>query len=199
MERFNIDLIEDMEVKTIMKSPDWYYHGFDFGNVGDILSKGILAKKYLDYPNPNFGLNGKYYISVSKDIDQFFGAFNLYKSRNPLIVLDNVRTIKCRQKELNYLLRNTMLPLRYSTTADEYQVYSKIIPEKFVGIECMVYAWCKSNNIFLLKRLREMLIVMKDMGVQLPIYDFSREKDGIVHELDKNIFLEKSKYMFNKR
>lgn len=46
-----------------------------------------------------------------------------------------------------------MLPLRYSTSEDEYQVYSKILPEKFVGIECMAYAWCKSNNIFLLKQL----------------------------------------------
>lgn len=44
-----------------------------------------------------------------------------------------------------------------------------------------------------------MLIVMKNMGVQLPLYDFSREKDGIVYELDKSAFLEKSKYVINKR
>lgn len=199
MERGNLGLIEDMEVKTIIKNPEWCYHGFDFGNVGKILGDGILAKKYLDYPNQDFGFNGKHYISVSKDTGQCFGAFSFYKFRNPLIVLDNIRTIKCQQKELNYLLRYTMLPLRYSTTEDEYQVYSKILPEKFVGIECMAYAWCKSNNIFLLKQLREMLIVMKNMGAQLPLYDFSREKDGIVHELDKSAFLEKSKYVINKR
>lgn len=62
MERGNLGLIEDMEVKTIIKNPEWCYHGFDFGNVGKILGDGILAKKYLDYPNQDFGFNGKHYI-----------------------------------------------------------------------------------------------------------------------------------------
>lgn len=40
-----------------------------------------------------------------------------------------------------------------------------------------------------------MLEVMQSLDSNLPIYDFSRQEDGIVHELDKEAFLELSKHL----
>lgn len=193
MEKFDLMEIEKIETGRFVKNLDWFYHGFDFGNITAILNKGILAKKYLDFPTPNFGLNGKHYISVSKDMNVSGGAFNRYKQSGPLMILDNIKALKCKYKKLYYPFRLTAFPFRYTEWTDEYQVYSKILPDKFVGIECMVYDWTKENNLFLLKRFRSMLEVMQSLGVKLPIYDFSREDSCVIHEVDQEAFLELSK------
>jgi len=199
MEEFDLSKIEKIETENIMKDLNWFYHGFDFGNIAEIMNKGVLAKKYLDFPVQNFGLNGKHYISVAKDTNQPGNALNKYKRTGPLVILDDIKAIKCQKKKIYYPFRLTALPFRYTEWVDEYQVYSKILPEKFIGLECMVYDWTRENNLFLLKRFREMLMVMKALDIQLSIYDFSREKDNMIHELNKEAFLEVSKCLINKK
>lgn len=194
MEKIDLKEIEKVETKCIVKNLNWFYHGFDFGNITKIMRDGILAKKYLDFPTSDFGLNGKHYISISKDIiNHPCSAFQSYKSTYPLVILDNVETIKCKNNPLYYHLRLTSLPFRYSDWVDEYHVYSKISPDKFIGIECMVYDWARDDGLFLLKRFRNMLEVMQSLDTKLPVYDFSRQKDGIVHEIDQEEFLSLTK------
>ena len=189
MENNNCNKIKKIETKTINKNPDWFYHGCDFGNIPNILKDGILAKKYLDYPCPNFGLNGKYYISVAKDTNLSDNALDQYKYKGPLVVMDNLKVIKCKESKLYKLFINTQIPLRYTVWSDEYQVFSKITPDKIIAIECMAYEWTKHGNILMLKRLRKMIEVMNSLNSKLPIYDYSREENGIVHELDKEAYL----------
>lgn len=195
MEKINLNEIEKIETRNVVKNLNWFYHGFDFGNIAKIMENGILAKKYLDFSSPNFGDNGKYYISLSKDTNRVFTAFRQYNQMGPMIIVDNIEAIKCRKNMLYEWLRFTPLPFRYSGWDDEYQVYSKILPDKFVGIECVLYDWAKDNNLFFLRRFRDMLEVMQSLDSNLPIYDFSRQEDGIVHELDKEAFLELSKHL----
>lgn len=195
MEKIDLNEIEKIETRNIVKNLDWFYHGFDFGNIAKIMENGILAKKYLDFSSPNFGANGKHYISLSKDTNRVFTAFRQYNQMVPMIIVDNVKAIKCRKNILYEWLRFTLLPFRYSSWDDEYQVYSKILPDKFVGIECVLYDWAKDNNLFFLRRFRDMLEVMQSIDSNLPIYDFSRQEDGMVHELDKEAFLELSKHL----
>lgn len=187
----DIDLkkIEEVESKKLVKNLDWFYHGFDFGDLANILEKGILAKKYLDFPTGNFGLNGKHYISVAKDTNKAGNALNKYKRNGPLVIVDNIKAIECKREKIYEYFRLTRLPLRYTEWDDEYQVYSKILPDKFVGLECMAYEWAKEGNIFLLRRLHSMLELMESLNCELPIYDYSREEDGIVHEIDKEAYL----------
>lgn len=196
MEKINLNIneIEKVETKCIVKNLNWFYHGFDFGNITKIVKDGILAKKYLDFPTSDFGLNGKHYISISKDIiDHPCSAFHSYKRAHPLIILDNVDAIKCKQSTLYRPFRLTSLPFRYSDWVDEYQVYSKISPDKIIGIECMVYDWTRDDILFLLKRFRSMLEVMQSLDIKFPVYDFSRQKNGIVHEVDQEAFLSLTK------
>ena len=188
----NLDKIEEVEIKKIEKNPNWFYHGSEFKHIANIFAKGILAKKYLDYPKQNFGLNGKHYISIAKDTNKEGNALNKYKRNGPLVIVDNVKAIKCSRKRIYEPFRFTRLPFRYTEWDDEYQVYSKIPPEKFIGLECMAYEWAKEGNIFLLKRLRNMLELMQSINSELPVYDYSREENGIVHEIDKEAYLELS-------
>lgn len=192
MEKIDLREIEKIEKDSVIKNTDWYYHGFDFAYTSDILKEGILAKRHLGYACPNFGLNGKYYISVAKDITGDDLALSSYKQYGPLAILDNLKVIKCKKSQLNRLFIYTPIPLRYSAWSDEYQVYDKIAPEKIIGFECMVHEWVKKDNIFLLRRLHTMIEIMQLLDCNLPMYDFSRQEGDNVHELDKEEYLKLS-------
>lgn len=194
-----IDLreIEKIETGNIVKNLNWFYYGFNFDNIVNIMEKGILSKKHLNYPNPNYGSNGKHYISLSKDNDPATFIFDYYKHTYPMIILDDLEAIECKYNLLYYFLRYTPLPFRYSSWSGEYQVYSKILPDKFIGIECMAYEWAKDDELDKLKRFRYMLEMLKSLEVKLPIYDFSREEDNKVHQIDTEAFLELSKNIFD--
>ena len=185
----DIDQIE----KSFVKNPDWYYHGYDFASTSDIIEEGILARKYLSCQDPD-GLNGKHYVSIAKDIEGEDRALNRYKYNGPLAILDeNLKVIECKHSNFYKIFRYTMLPFRYTDWSDEYQVFSKIKPDKIIGFECMAYLWCKEGNIDLLRRLRTMIETMQQLDCDLPIYDFSRQEGDNVHELDKEEYLEVTK------
>lgn len=199
MAKIELKDIENIETKSVVKNLNWFYHGFSFENFAEIMEKGVLAKKYLDFPVKSFGLNGKHYISIAKDTNKPGNALNSYKRTGPLVILDDIEAIKCKNKKLYGYFKNTFFPFRYTEWNDEYQVYSKILPEKFVGLECMVYDWARENNLFLLKRFYYMLEKMIYLDISLPIYDYSREENNKVHELDKEAFLEIGKSLINKK
>lgn len=198
MEEIDLREIERIETKSIVKKPDWFYHGFYFESTAGIIENGILARKHLNFfcKSDNIGNNGTHYISVVKEINDANRGFSMYKhikNHRPLVILKGIKAIKCRESSLYNKFINTPLPFRYSPWSEEYQVYSKIQPYKIIGIECMVYAWAEQGDIFRLRRVRQMLELMKQLDSQLPVYDFSREKDGLVNEVDKEAFLEVSK------
>ncbi len=189
--------IEASEVEKIetnfVKNSEWFYHGYDFCFTEDIIKKGILARKYLSCPDED-GLNGKHYVSIAKDIEGEKKALTRYKHQGPLAIMDeSLKVIECKQSKFYELFRYTRLPFRYTEWSDEYQVYSKIKPNKIIGFECMAYLWAKEGNIALLRRLRMMIEIMQKLNCDLPIYDFSRQEGDNVHELDKEAYLELSK------
>ena len=192
MAKIDLKELEKIDKDNIFKNPEWFYHGYDFAMTSDILEEGILSKRHLNYPCPNFGLNGKYYISIAKDTATEDRALTGYINSGPLAILDNLKVIKCKKSQFYRLFTQTPLPLRYTAWSDEYQVYDKIGPDKIIGFECMVYDWVKKDRIFLLKRLRTMLEIMQNLKCDLPVYDFSRQEGDKVHELDKKGFLELS-------
>lgn len=184
--------IEKIE-KSFVKNPDWFYHGYDFCNTPDIIKEGILARKYLSCQDED-GLNGKHYVSIAKDIDGEGKALTRYKHQGPLAIMDeSLKVIECKHSKFYKLFRYTILPFRYTDWSDEYQVFSKIKPDKIIGFECMAYLWAKDGNIALLRRLRTMIETMNQLECELPIYDFSRQDGDKVHELDKEAYLELTK------
>lgn len=189
-----IDLKKLEKIETdVKKNPDWYYHGYDFCFTSDILEKGIVAKRYLDFPCPDFGLNGKYYISIAKDGNSNDKALTRYMNNGPLAILDEyLKVIKCKNSQFHRLFIHTRIPLRYTAWSDEYQVYGKIKPDQIIGFECMVHDWVTKDKVFLLKRFRVMLEMMQKTKCNLPVYDYSRQDGNRVHEINKASFLELS-------
>lgn len=184
-----LEKIDKVEYQAIEKNPEWFYHGFDAAFTEQILSEGILAKKYLDFPWPNFGLNGKHYISIAKDTNAPGNALNRYKTIGPLAIIDGIKVIKCRKYKPYQIFNHTRIPLRYTAWEDEYQVYGKIPKDNIIGIESMLYYWIEHQNTFYLKKFRNMLETMEKMGIDLPIYDYSREENDQIYEIDKKEYL----------
>lgn len=146
------------------------------------------------------GNNGNYYISLSKDIPNKLNSNSAYmymKFTHPMFILHNVKAYKCEDKYTRIPFIYTKLPFRYSTWDDEYQAYSIITPDHFVGMECPLECWLDNikyyKNIALLKDLRNMIIAMNELSINLPIYDSSHELSGKLYEIDKERYLHLSK------
>lgn len=144
------------------------------------------------------GNNGNYYISLSKDIPNKLNSESAYmymKFTHPMFILDNVKAYKCADKYKRIPFIYTKVPLRFLTWDDEYQAYSIITPDHFVGIECPLESWIEDIkwNIESLKNLRNMIIIMNELGINLPIYDSSHELSGQLFEIDKEKYLHLSK------
>ncbi len=176
---------------------DWYYHGIpeDTDKMMNILSEGIKSRSLLG--QKGVGSNGKYFISLSKDIgiEGDFSAFHGFRRCLMNIIIDDIDAHKCvKYIPFLYLLANTRFPIRYSDFLDEFQVYEIIKPDKFVGIQCPLYYWAKDyqeagNYKYFLEAFKNLIIAMKLLEIRLPLYDYSRLMGTSVHLINPDEFL----------
>lgn len=190
--------IEKIErIAKIRKSSRWYYHAITSSpdRFLKIVQEGLLCKNILGYSRTKNGYNGNYYISLSKDIKAPLeeSGYLQYIEEYPMLMIADIKAIKCFKTNCNTIFTNTIIPFRTSGYKDEYQVFNKIDSSKFIGIEAKAYDWSIQEKISELKNLRDIILVMRKSGISLPIYDYSREEDGIIHEVDQEKYLEFSK------
>lgn len=190
--------IEKIErVANIRKSSHWYYHAITSSPdlLKKVMKEGLLCKNISGYARTKNGYNGNYYVSLSKDIKAPLeeSGYLEYIEEYPMLIIDDIKAIKCLKVNGNNILTNTIIPFRTSGYRDEYQVFNRIDPSKFIGIEAKAYDWCIQEKISELRNLRDIILVMEESGISLPIYDYSREEDGIIHEVNQDKYLEFSK------
>ena len=176
---------------------NWYYHGIpeETGAIKNILSEGIKCRNLLG--KKGTGVNGKHFISLSKDIgiDESFSAFHGFRRCVMNIIIDNIKSCKCIDYlPFLHLLANTRLPIRSSGFADEFQAYRIIKPDKFVGIQCPLYYWTKGyeengDYKYFLDAFKNLLIIMKLIETRLPLYDYSRLQGTSIHQINSDDFL----------
>ncbi len=190
--------IEKIEhVSKIRKSSRWFYHGItsEANQFPKIMQEGLLCKNLHGYARTKNGYNGNYYISLSKDIKapSEDSGYSNYIEEYPMLIIDDIIAIKCLKTNSRTIFTKTIIPFRTSGYKDEYQAFYRIDPSKFVGLEAKAYDWCTQGQISKLRNLRNIILEMEEFGTSLPIYDFSREYDGIIHEIDQEQFLHFSK------
>lgn len=195
-----MSLIEEIKSIETPSTRDlkWYYHGIseDTGAIENILSEGIKCRNLLGQKGG--GNNGKYFISLSKDIgidEKSLSAFHDFRRCQMNIIIDNIKARRCIDySPLLHLLANTRFPIRSSSFPDEFQIYEIIEPDKFVGIQCPLYYWTKGyeeegTHKYFLDALKNLIIVMKMLGSSLPLYDYSRLQGTSIHQINPNEFL----------
>ena len=194
-----IESIENPSVRNL----NWYYHSFYYTDEAfkDFIKNGIKCRKLLSLDSS--GNNGNYYISLLKDLgvdDEDYG-FNGFMNVSTSFIIDGINPVKCSTVmwPLYHLFSRTKLPLRGSGWKDEYQEYLRIEPLKFVGLQCPLYNWINvalderyiSDFTIELINLKNIILMLKEYGVRLPIYDYSRRAGENVHMLDQSKYLYK--------
>lgn len=173
---------------------DWFYHAFFYSddNFKDMLTQGIKSRRALHKKVSLWeaGHNGKHYISLSKliPVSLEHSAYENYKYCFSF-VLTGIEPIKCFKIGAPSFLANTILPIRFSATDDEYQMYKEILPDKFVGIRTILLSWYLSKDVNQLIMLKKIISVMKREGINLPIFDYSRGIKNSAHTINQDEFM----------
>ena len=183
------DIINFIEEGKVNISDRWYYHfsPFDLEKYRDILTSGIKSrfskngKIGLDY-----SWNGNFYISVIKrpNLEQSSNmpsVYSLFYPQSPMFIIDeNIKSIKCRYVDylnfLSVLLSNSILPFRFSDYIDEWHVFNIIKPQDIIGLQYAISSilFYDINN---LRILIDIVKLLDEIGIDLPIYDFETCKE----------------------
>ncbi len=193
------------EIKSIetpsTRDLNWYYHGIPENpdDIKNILSEGIKCRGLIS--KKGTGNNGKHFISLSKDIgfNENLSAFHGYRKCIMNIIIDDIKAKRCIKMSLLPpfipLLSCTRFPIRFSGFPDEFQIYKKIEPDKFIGIQCPLYYWASGFEEggyyqYYLDNFKNLIFIMKLLESNLPLYDYSRLQDTSVHQINPDDFLE---------
>lgn len=170
---------------------EWFYHSTYYKKdvYEDILKDGIKCN-YLLGRTLAGGCNGLYYISLSKlTIPNNTAFLNYIEDDTPAFILDGITPIKC-EKDKEYLkYMRTNDKRRISPIDGEYQYYYWIKPEYIKGIVFNLYNYIKIAKYdhcreLKIKILLEIAYLLKKLDKNIPILDYSRREDTIVHEIN---------------
>lgn len=180
------ELLNFIEDKDILLCDDWYFHttSSDVDIVEKILNEGIKSA-YLRRENGNH-FNGKYYISLFKNVEEA-DSLKLYCRDRPKFIVQGINPYStiCYSDSIKYrigkMLVNTKLSLRISEWPGEYQEYLWIDPDKIVAIEYSLFDISSNSNeinvLDKLRFLRELVLLIEQIDRDLPIYDLSSKKE----------------------
>lgn len=186
-------IIKDIECVSAIDM-DWYYHAFLYrkDNFQNMITQGIKCNKLLGKKDCSYTHNGRYFISLSKIIfsSKYNSSFQNFFEW-PSFIVGDIKATKCIQVSSPTILGNTIFPIRFSSNFDEYQAYRIIEPDRIAGLRCCLLNWYRNGLRAYLENIREMILSMREHGIELPIYDYSRFSERLAHVIDQNSYLDK--------
>lgn len=192
-----MDIIDKVEEKREIHL-DWFYHSiyYDKTKYSSILTEGIKCNELLH--NPWGGAhNGIYYISLSKITIPSNECFLSYSIDRPSFVIGEIDPIKCEDNDEYYDYIYTKDPRRLGIDG-EYQYYYFIENTYIKGIVYNLYNYLMNREYKFdkkkVKELLELIDLLEELHIEIPIYDYSRRDQLLAHEIQK----EKIKYYFKK-
>ena len=176
-----IDFVEDRNIKT---NEDWYMHATkkDIKEIEKIFAEGIKSAYLRGLKGNHF--NGKYYISLIK-VNSDYNELSLFLKDRPKFVINNISPFYAERKKfkLRRIFINTIIPLRTSEWDGEYQEFLKIDASNIIAIEYSLFKILNNSTEINdnikenLKFLKEIILCLKKLNINLPIYDFSSNKE----------------------
>lgn len=170
---------------------DWYYHSipYDKENITSILTEGIKCGELLNSSGDVY--NGPYYISLSKITIPDNESFNYYTTFRPSFIIGEIEPIKCVDNPLYYDYIKTKDPRRAGLDG-EYQYYYFIKSSYIKGIVYNLPKLIEDGYLGdrSLLNLLELINLLEELDIDIPIYDYSRRDKTLSHTIDT----EKLKY-----
>lgn len=181
-----IDNIDKIEEKCEINL-DWFYHStpYDIENITSILVEGIKCGELLGDTGDSF--NGPYYISLSKITIPDNESFDYYASYRLSFIIEEIEPIKCVHNPLYFEYSHTKDPRRPGLSG-EYQYYYFIRNNYIRGIVYNLYNLIeyRNNEQQTLSDLQELICLLEELGIDIPIYDYSRRDKSLVHKINKD-------------
>lgn len=183
------EIVNYIEGEQIAIDKLWYYHAFNYNpkTFQDMINDGIKAKILLG--QKGVGFNGLFYISLSREENALYSAYNLLRQRPAFVIDSSLRPIKTRNitREDSYPLCicNSFLPFRSSAYDDEYQCFLKISAAKIKAIR---YEFQSTESK---RELIEKLIVLKQIILDLE----NQNKNLTIFDVDTNRVFKKEKVL----
>lgn len=177
---------------------DWFYHSCRYKkeDYRNILVEGIKCN-YLLNRSWSGRYNGPFYISLSKVTIPDNVTFLNYTSRNPSFILEKIDPIECLQRHDYEKYINTKDKRRIGNFIGEYQYYYWIKKEAITGILYNLYSYIiqsKKGQRLYMENLLELIDLLEELTIDIPIYDYSRRNKNLAHKIDKD----KLKYYLKK-
>lgn len=198
-----IEIIKESEEETEIYL-DWFYHEsyYNYDNYKNILTEGIKCNYLLNKSSVG-RYNGPYYISLAKITIPDNVCFKYYiYDRNPSFVIDGINPIECLKDPEYEKYIETKDPRRMGNLIGEYQQYYQISNENIKGILYNLY-YCiftikdSDSQKFYLNKVCEIIQLLKELKIDIPIYDFSRRNLTNAHLINKEKLLYLSRNVIN--
>lgn len=181
----DINLIDKIEEEREIDL-NWFYHSTEYDKLKylSILTEGIKCNHLLQKPWSG-RYNGKYYISLSKLTVPDNLCFLYYTSYRPSFIISDIDPIKCLDYPEYEEYIETKDPRRIGNYLGEYQYYYLI---KNTYIKGIVYDLLTLFDDYKVKKLLELINILEEHNIEIPIYDYSRRDKTLVHEINKEKF-----------
>lgn len=165
---------------------DWYYHStpYDKKDITSILTEGIKCGELLNSSGDSY--NGPYYISLSKITIPDNECFVYYTSCRMSFIIEELEPIKCFNSPLYYDYIMTK-DQRRAGLKEEYQYYYFIKNTRIKGIVYNIFRLMQDSyrGHQSLLNLIELISLLQELDIDIPIYDYSRREKTLVHKINK--------------
>ncbi len=192
----DLNIIEKIEEESDINL-GWFYHStyYNKDDYKNILKEGIkcnylLNKSYIGK------YNGPFYISLSKVTipDNLCFIHYACSNNNPSFIIDGINPIECKNIAEYEKYIYTKDKRRMGNLTLEYQYYYLIETSYIKGILYNLYGYSlyytKDKQEIYIKQLLELIDLLEELNIDIPIYDYSRKDKTFAHKIDK----EKLKY-----
>ncbi len=160
-----------------------------------ILSEGIKCN-YLLKRSWAGRYNGPYYISLAKvTIPDNITFLNYVNDERPSFIVEGIKPIQCKRDEAYLKYIDTKDNRRVGNFVGEYQYYYWIKKQHIKGLVYNLYNYThyklySGRRKIYIETLLELISLLTELNIDIPIYDYSRRDKILVHEINK----EKLKY-----
>lgn len=176
------EILRFIEDKDIVANDNWYFHATrnDVDIIKKILDKGITSAYLRNKKGNHF--NGKYYISLYKNTKES-ECLNLWLRDSPKFIIHDISPFYADSKKFKFrsIFINTRIPLRTSEWDGEFQQYLEIEPFKIIALEYSLSHMLSNSDDFNMKEklifLKNIVLCLKKMNKDLPIYDLSSNRE----------------------
>lgn len=187
-----LDIIDKIEEESEINL-DWFYHSTHYKkeDYKDILTEGIKCNHLLK-KSWSGRYNGPFYICLSKiTIPDNITFLHYACSNNPSFILEGINPIECTRILEYERYIETRDKRRIGNFIGEYQHYYWIKSNYIKGMLFNLYYYIynsresKYRQIRCTKELLDIISLLEELDIDLPIYDYSRREKTLAHTIDK--------------